>query len=169
MSDDDHAGARIIEAARTDGASLDQVYLRYLGRAGKVLGLRWDEVGAEIITIGGSRMKAGVDLRKPITREVRRILDIQREANPGSEWVFPASRGAGPITDTRKTLWQLPVKITNHDLRRGYIVAGALAAVPDIAVKMLVGHSTSDITQVYARAIESELPAMAQKIEDALL
>lgn len=138
-------------------------------RRDEVLAMRWAEIEGDTILIPGERMKSGEPLRKPITREVRRILDAQREANPNSEWVFPASRGAGHIRDTRKTLAQMPTVVTNHDLRRGYIVAGALAMVPDVAVKMLVGHSVSDITATYAKAIESELPRLAQTIEDALL
>jgi len=89
--------------------------------------------------------------------------------NPNSPWVFPASRGSGHLTDTRKTLRRLPTIVTNHDLRRGYIVAGELAGVPQVAVKLLVGHSVNDITEVYATAIGSELPRLAAKIEMELL
>ena len=89
--------------------------------------------------------------------------------NPEMLWVFPANRGDGHLRDTRKTLNHLPTVVTNHDLRRTYIVAGELARVPSVAVKMLVGHSTSDITEAYARAIASEIPRLAQEIEDHLL
>lgn len=140
-------------------------------RRGEVLAMPFSEVDLEagMITIAGARMKAGEDLQRPITREMRRILDAQRKMNPDSQWVFPASRGGGHLRDTRKTLKRLPTLITNHDLRRTFIVAGELARVPQIAVKMLVGHSTSDITEAYARAIVSELPELAQEIEDHLL
>lgn len=58
LSDDDNAGARMIEAARTDGASLEEVYLKYLARAAEVLGMRWDDdlVSFTEVTLGTSRM-----------------------------------------------------------------------------------------------------------------
>lgn len=60
LSDDDQAGARIIEAVRTDGASMEQVYLRYLGRAAEVLGQRWEDdlVSFTRMTLGTNRMYA---------------------------------------------------------------------------------------------------------------
>jgi integrase len=140
-------------------------------RRDEVLGLRWADIDhdAKTFTIPAARMKAGKALTRPITREVARIFEAQRTRSAGGPFVFPASRGDGHVADTRKTLAKAPVQITNHDLRRGYIVAGALAMVPEVAVKMLVGHSVSDITQTYTRAIRSELPDLAQQIEDSLL
>lgn len=140
-------------------------------RRDEVLTLRWTDVDfdARTITIAADRMKAGEELVRPITHEMLRILEEQRRMNPDTLWVFPANRGDGHLRDTRKTLNQLPTVVTNHDLRRTYIVAGELARVPQVAVKMLVGHSTSDITEAYARAIASELPKLAQEIEDHLL
>lgn len=140
-------------------------------RRDEVLAMPWSEVDldAEVITIAPNRMKANEELVRPITREMRRILDAQLKMNSGSRWVFQASRGDGHLRDTRKTLNRLPTVVTNHDLRRTFIVAGELARVPQVAVKMLVGHSTDDITDAYARAIASELPSLAEEIETHLL
>ncbi len=139
-------------------------------RRNEVLGLTWDDIDLDalVITVPADRMKAGIALTRPITRELERVLRAQLEMRR-SDWVFPAARGAGCVTDTRKTLAKAQPAITNHDLRRGFIVAGALAGVPEVAVKMLVGHSTTDITQTYARAIGTELPELAQRIENQLL
>ena len=138
-------------------------------RRDEVLGLSWAEIDGDSLTVPGERMKSGQLLTRPITREMQRILTEQRKMNPNSQWVFPASRGGGRLTDTRKTLRKLTPIVMNHDLRRGYIVAGALANVPEVAVKLLVGHSISDITETYATAIRSELPELAQRIEDELM
>lgn len=161
--------ARVFPTFSTPRA-LQFLYLTGL-RRGEVLAMPWTEgdLDAGTITIAPARMKAGEELVRPITREMHRIFDEQREMNPDSDWVFPASRGGGHLRDTRKTLHQLPTVVTNHDLRRTYIVAGELARVPQVAVKMLVGHSTTDITEAYARAIGSELPELAQAIEDHLV
>lgn len=140
-------------------------------RRDEVLAMPWSEVNLETsaISIAAERMKSGEPLVRPITTEMRRILELQKNMHPHSPWVFPASRGNGHLRDTRKTLQKLPTIVTNHDLRRTYIVAGELARVPQVAVKLLVGHSTNDITEAYARAISSELPRLAQEIEAELL
>ena len=138
-------------------------------RRDEVLGLRWDEIDLDALTltIPAERMKAGTVLTRPITPKMLEVLEAQKLMGSGP-FVFPASRGAGRVVDTRKTLRHVQPIVTNHDLRRGYIVAGALAGVPEVAVKMLVGHSVSDITQTYARAIGTELPDLAAKIERQL-
>ena len=119
---------------------------------------------------------AGEALRRPITVEMRRVLDRQAAFHGTGGWVFPARVGDGHMIDIRKKLGPVneavlgdPKAITPHDLRRGYIATATLAGVPEIGIKLLVGHSTRDITEVYARAIRSELPAIAARIEAALL
>ena len=141
-------------------------------RKREALGLRWEDVDTDAgtITVAADRMKGGVALVRPITRGMAKILGAQRELNTtDSPWVFPARRGLGPVADVHTTLARVAPVVTAHDLRRTFIVAGALAGVPEVAVKMLVGHSTSDITETYARAIGTELPALAQRIENQLL
>jgi integrase len=71
--------------------------------------------------------------------------------------------------DVRRALSLLGVAITPHDLRRTYIGAATMAGVPDVAVKMLVGHAVNDVTEAYARSIRPQLPALAAQIEEALL
>lgn len=160
-------------AARSENSTARALQFLFLTglRRDEALALSWSEVDlkAGTITIPASRMKAGEELTRPITDGMRRIFDAQRKANPKSVWVFPATRGGGHLVDTRKTLKTLAPVVTNHDLRRGFIVAGELARVPSVAIKMLVGHSTSDVTKDYAKAIVSELPDLAAEIEAELM
>ncbi|WP_171234001.1 tyrosine-type recombinase/integrase [Ruegeria sp. HKCCA6837] len=137
-------------------------------RRDEILHLRWAEVGADVITIPAERMKAGVELKRPITPGMRSILDAQRGAS--DEWVFPAVRGSGPARDPRKALKRIGVgDITPHDLRRTYISTAEVIGVPSVAIKMLVGHSTGDITEAYAKALRPQLPEFAERIETGLL
>lgn len=142
-------------------------------RRQEVFGLRWDEVGEDSLTVTADRMKSGEPLTRPLTKRMRAILDYQRRTFPESDYVFPANRGGGHIIDPRKTLKpvnkDVGVDITVHDLRRTYIGAAELAGVPTVAIKMLVGHSTSDITEAYAKSLRSELPDLADQIEAALV
>ncbi|NOE44287.1 site-specific integrase, partial [Ruegeria sp. HKCCD7319] len=59
--------------------------------------------------------------------------------------------------------------ITPHDLRRTYISTAEMIGVPSVAIKMLMGHSTGDITEAYAKALRPQLPEFAERIETGLL
>lgn len=143
-------------------------------RLREAMGLRWSEVGADEIRISGERMKNGERLVRPITPKMRQVLDRQAVYHD-SEYVFPARVGDGHMVDVRKKMWGVnkavlgaEQAVTPHDLRRGFVAAGALALVPDVIVKMLVGHSITGVTEGYMRALRSELPGMAEKIETKL-
>jgi len=137
-------------------------------RLNEGLRLRWDEVGETTLTIEADRMKAGVPLTRPITAGMHAILDAQ--AGLSEEWVFPARRGDGSVTAPGKALARIGVgDISPHDLRRTYISTAETLGVPTVVTKMLVGHSVADITESYARALRSELPEFAARIEEGLL
>ncbi|WP_171210549.1 tyrosine-type recombinase/integrase [Ruegeria sp. HKCCA5426] len=159
------------------GGTVRAVLLLFLTglRRDEALALHWDEVDLEAgtITIPEERMKNGRLLSRPITAEMRKVLDAQRQFTGGKGWVFPASRGTGHLTDTRKTLWAVnkiaDVTITNHDLRRTYIGTAETASVPSTAIKLLVGHALVDVTEQYAASMRPDLPKHADTIEAALL
>ena len=60
LSGDDHAGTQFIRDVRTEGASVEVVYLRYLAQAARMLGEWWEEdlVSFGEVTLGTSRMYA---------------------------------------------------------------------------------------------------------------
>ena len=60
LSDDDHAGADFIQQIEIDGASVEVVYLEYLARAARMLGVWWetDKLSFMSVTLGTSRMYA---------------------------------------------------------------------------------------------------------------
>lgn len=158
--------------SRANDAAAALAFIFFTGvRRDEALGLRWDEVGEDTICIGADRMKAGDELIRPITPQMHAILDTQRGKHP--TFVFPAKRGPGHLTETRKTLWTvneaIGVTITIHDLRRTFAAAAALSGIPDIAVKLLLGHATSDVTDAYKSALRSELPELAARVEAELL
>ena len=140
-------------------------------RMDEVLHLSWADIGETEITISAERMKAGEELKRPITCGMRQIFDTQRDLS--DEWVFPSRRGGGPAKDPRKAMAAInrvaETAITQHDLRRTYISVAEVAGIPTVATKMLVGHSASDITADYAKALRPQLPDFAAKIELELL
>lgn len=60
LSEDDRAGLRFVQELFDAGASLEDVYLRYLAEAARMLGVWWDESRASFaeVTLGTSRMYA---------------------------------------------------------------------------------------------------------------
>ena len=71
--------------------------------------------------------------------------------------------------DLRKAMSKLGEPVSNHDLRRTYMGAADLAGISTVAVKLLVGHSITDITESYIKSIRPQLPDIAVKVENALL
>ena len=146
-------------------------------RKREVFDLKWSEVDLnnDVLRIEEDRMKGRVALERPVTPKIRAILEAQRHARPASSWVFPAAKGDGHLIDARKTL-KLANRaslaegrsITIHDLRRTYLAAAALAGVPEVGAKLLVGHSVADITQTYQKALRSELGVFADRVEAEL-
>ena len=150
-------------------------------RRDEVLDLSWAEVDLDggYLHIGGARMKSGQPLSRPITDRVVELLDRQRvwsNSDGAKGYVFPSrKRPDKPFAEIRKTLARINEaacgradRITPHDLRRTYIAAANIEGIPPVALKMLVGHSISDVTEGYA-VIQSQLPKIARRLEDALL
>ena len=161
---------RLANHAGPTGSMLRALQMLFLTglRSREGMHLRWDEIGETTLTIEADRMKAGVALTRPITAGMRAILDSQRGLH--DEWVFPARSGGGPAGDPRKSMALIGVgDISPHDLRRTYISTAETVGVPTVVTKMLVGHSVADITESYARALRSELPEFAARIEQGLL
>lgn len=143
-------------------------------RLNEACGLSWDDVSATEITIDEDRMKGGTELVRPITPMMQRIIDHQRLFHPDSQWIFPARVGDGHMSDVRKAMDPINEAVagrslTPHDLRRTYLATAEIAGVPLIAQKMLIGHTTSDVTEDYLRALAPQLSEFAQTIEDALM
>lgn len=60
LSDDDQAGAQFIQGLRTEGASIEAIYLTYLSGAARMLGYWWEtsRVSFTDVALGTSRMYA---------------------------------------------------------------------------------------------------------------
>jgi|GEM_PF-2384216 len=145
-------------------------------RLREVADLTWTEVGADSFTVPAHRMKGGVALTKPITERLRAIFDHQRCLHPDSAYVFPSFRGDGPVVDPRKAMWTCCDEVLDegrrvgpHDLRRTFVATATVAGVPEVVIKLLVGHAVADITSNYALSLKGQLPQFAAKVEAELL
>ena len=112
----------------------------------------------------------------PLTRELRTVLERQRERTTALEqaegriipWVF--HRAGEPIRTFRRS-WitacrkaGVPGKIP-HDLRRSAVRRLEAVGVPRTTAMKLVGHKTESIYRRYAIVSEAEMKEAAAKLE----
>lgn len=170
-------------------AALAIMYLSGM-RKGEALGLTWDEVDGEhdgFITLQPERIKTGnkrpLPWHRPITPEVRKILDEQRRFST-SDFVFESWHKRGtPIKEPRKAfavvnkrsgLFKVNSKpISSHDLRRTWASAAEFCGLNGFTIRALMNHSLSSVTDGYVGtdSIErrEQLMAAAITVENYLL
>lgn len=117
LSEDDQAGAEFIKGLRTDGASIEAVYLTYLAGAARMLGDWWDNsrVPFTEVALGTTRMYA-------IMRALRHQFSGQYTASARSA-IFASVPGETHLlgvrmaTDLfRKSGWDIDLKVDKtHD------------------------------------------------------
>jgi methanogenic corrinoid protein MtbC1 len=117
LSEDDDAGARFIQDLRSDGASVEAVYLTYLAGAARMLGAWWDSsrVPFTEVALGTTRMYA-------IMRALRGQFAIAAPSSRRSA-VFASVPGETHVlgvrmaTDLfRKNGWEIDLKVgKTHD------------------------------------------------------
>jgi integrase len=86
--------AIMMALSKRDGISARSLELIILtaSRSGEVRGARWDEIGGNVWTIPGERMKRGVQHRIPLTTEALAILE--RVKGLDGDLVFPSVQRA---------------------------------------------------------------------------
>ena len=60
------------------------------------------------------------------------------------------------------------IRTSPHDLRRSYASIAATCSIPPIALKMLLAHSTSDVTDGYQILSTEQLREAAQVVANRL-
>ncbi len=136
--------------------------------------LRWDDVDlvAKTITIPASSTKSGRSLILPMSDVVHGLL-VARRAIGRTEYVFPSKGRTGHIAEPKFPLRLVAaatgIRVSVHDLRRGYITIAESLDVGGYTLKMLVNHSIArDITGGYIMPSPERLRAPVQKIADRL-
>lgn len=131
LDDDNQAGAAFILEARSAGASIDAVYLKYLARAARMLGEWWDtdKVAFHQVAVGTSRMYA-------IMRAMRHQMpytnpSVTRSAIfvsvPGETHTLGVRMAADLF---RKEGWDIDLQIDDdHDSLVSYLVESDAALI----------------------------------------
>ncbi len=157
------AALATVEASRASLAS--KLCLRFLvltaARSGEARGATWDEIdeGAGEWRIPGSRMKAGVEHRVPLSDAALEALERARVLRDGSGLIFPSSVKAGhPMSDMtltqvlRKT--GLAERSTVHGFRSAFRDwAAECTSAPHAVMELSLAHAVgSSVEQAYARS-----------------
>ena len=135
--------------------------------------LEWSDVDLDAGTFTLHDTKNGLDFVVPMSIPVHGVLTAQqREAN-GSQWVFPAATGDGPLADPRKALEKVSsyigVRFTSHTLRHTF---GSIAFEFNFDwgnIKKMLNHKTGDITSRYVHANVNSLRPMFDEIAQGLM
>lgn len=137
--------------------------------------LEWEhlDLNARIIHIPGEIAKSGQQLDLPMTDIVYDLLNARRELGLDGKYVFASHGKHGFIQEPKFFLNQVfestGIRVSPHDLRRGFITIAESADIPYLALKALVNHSVGkDITGKYVQMKVERLREPAQRVADKI-
>jgi len=143
-------------------------------RRGECLSLRWDDVDLKerMIRLPATVTKNKKPAALPMSGFVFDLL-VARRALGKDKFIFPGPGKAGYISDLQSAFGEIEqqtgVKISAHDLRRGFVTTAESIGVSIGVIKQLVNHvGSSDITLRYVITSQDRLRAATQAITDRL-
>ena len=161
-----------VDASQTTLAS--KHCLRFLvftaARSGEARGATWDEIDLEggTWTVPGSRMKAGIEHRVPLSDEALEVLTEARQLEDGSGLCFPSSMRPGRmLSDTTLTKVLLVNGLSDRATVHGFRTSFKTWTMEQTDTPWAVGESAlahqlgGSVEQAYAR---SDLFVRRQKL-----
>ena len=158
--------AAALATVDASGASLSsKLCLRFLiltaARSGEARGATWDEIHNDVHEwrIPGSRMKAGLEHRVPLSDAALEVLERAQVLHDESSLIFPSSvKPRNPMSDMtltqvlRKT--GLAERATVHGFRSAFRDwAAERTSAPRAVMELSLAHSVgSSVEQAYARS-----------------
>jgi integrase len=125
-------------------------------RTGEVIGARWEEIDFDtaVWTIPASRMKTGIEHRKPLPTAALVILNEMKER--GGSYIFPGQRNDRPLSNMAMlTLLKRMQRsdMTVHGFRTSFRVwAAEQTDTPREIAEMCLAHDiSSDVERAYSR------------------
>ena len=156
-----------------DGPKADIVrLLLFTGcRHGEIRGLRWSEVGEDVLELADSKTGPRTVFLSPDAKAV-----IERQSGKDSPWVFPSplDRKKSCSDDYVGIFWRMVRKqagikdVRLHDLRHSVASQAVLKGVPLPVVARLLGHSQLSMTLRYAHVAEREIEAAAERVGNVI-
>jgi integrase len=136
-------------------------------RVNEIAGLRWSEIGKELITLPAERTKNGRAHEVPIAKTVASLLELRGKVD-GRDLIF--GRGGGPFSGWSKAKTALDARTgplkhwTLHDLRRTAATGMAGIGIQPHIIEAVLNHVSGHkggIAGIYNRAQYSAEKAQA--------
>ena len=153
-----------------------RAYLRFLlltgARREEALSLRWEDLDLRWNSCTFRDTKNGDNRAIPLTDYTAKLLNDLPHVN---EWVFcSATSASGRMTEPAKPIAHIAaatgLHISSHDLRRSFATLAEWPELPDGAVKQIIGHKPSGVTEAHYKHRPLDLlRSMLQRYEDWLL
>jgi integrase len=130
-------------------------------RRSEAASLRWDDVdfAQQVIHVPAVVTKPGRGFDLPMSDYIFDML-VKRRALGDGQFVFPGNAQCGHIVDTGRPIKQIEelcgIRISAHDLRRGYIRLAEALDLSPYTIKALVNHAINDVTGGYIGEIPVE-------------
>ncbi len=155
-------GAFMVGLRRQQGtaASALEFLILTTGRAGEIIGARWNEVniGEALWTVPAERVKSGREHRVPLSPAALTIINAMQEVRTtghGNGFVFPGGKRDRPLSDTalRAVLKRLRRSdVTVHGFRSSFRDwAAERTNYPREVAEMALGHAVGDKVEVAYR------------------
>lgn len=186
LSPDQVAALLALDADVVRYAQVFQLALLTGLRRGELIGLQWQDIDGNVLTIRRAVEKGVITQGKtdnarrriPLQADALKILRDQKQrcADDGllCQWIFPSDRGAKPMSESLiNTSWKHIAGLigaegfTPHELRHTFIsiVQGDVALSQ---LKQIVGHSASmDTLGVYGHTTDKDLKQAEAAVTDA--
>ncbi|MCD6047127.1 MAG: putative phage-related integrase [Gammaproteobacteria bacterium] len=170
---------RLSEKRAIENAELWQDYfllILFTGlRRSEAASLKWENVDlkSKSFTLLDTKNRDSHTL--PMSDFLFDLFIRRRQANPKSEFVFPAENSSrGHIVEPRKAMLKVAelsnVEFTVHDLRRTFITTAESLDISAYALKRLLNHKmANDVTSGYIITDVERLRKPMQEITDYLL
>ena len=157
-----------VEGANPSGVAILRLIILTGARPSEIEGLKWSEIDFHARSLRLVDSKTGYSIRPLATAALVILSEVKRVQ--GSEYVFPASRGDGYFTGSKR-LWnraraiaQLPDRVRYH--ARHAVATLALSAGHDIAsVAAIMGHKGPRTTlSTYSHVIDDRAAHAAEGV-----
>lgn len=142
-------------------------------RYSEIANLKWSDVSLEFSNIKLYRNKVDNESILYMTDRVKQVLQ-RRKAASKADYVFTAKDGVSPRSHStvgiKKAFKRAGLdEFTVHDLRHSFASKMAMAGMSLQEIAMLLGHSSTQMTEKYAHLIPTDTYRKAvQVIEDKL-
>jgi integrase len=147
-------------------------------RFGEASSLRWADIDLpqRAIRIPAAATKPRRRLDLPMTTPVRALLIARRAVGLEGQYVFPAIRrtnSAAHVTDLTGAFDRIAetcgVRVSPHDLRRGWATVAADCNISGLALKAMLNHALpADVSAGYVRLTIDQLREPAQRVADRI-